>query len=300
MKNKITTETFIEKAQLIHGDKYDYRYSEYVGSKDKIIIICSIHGEFYQTPNKHLHGQGCPKCVGLNKSTNDFINEAKKTHNDWYDYSHVEYAGATKIVKIICPIHGLFEQTPDKHLHSCGCSKCGYLNSSIKQAQNVDEFIKKSNLIHYNEYDYSQVHYVNAKTKVKIICNKHGAFEQTPTNHLSGKGCSICKKSKGELIIRNFLLKKMIKFEQNKTFQNCKNIFLLSFDFYLPDNNMLIEFDGLQHFKAIDYYGGDMAHQKQKINDEIKNNFAKENNINLIRIPYMKINNIEQILNNVI
>jgi hypothetical protein len=89
------------------------------------------------------------------------------------------------------PVH--FEQTPHDHLKGSGCLKC-----SGKEKSNTEEFIKKSNEIHNNTYDYSLVNYINCENKVIMICKKHGQFKQMPHSHLDGKGCKICKNSKGE------------------------------------------------------------------------------------------------------
>ena len=121
---KSTTKEFINKAQKIHGDKYDYSLVEYIGSFSKVKIICKKHGEFIQMPNKHLCGRGCPKC-GKRLSTEEFIKSVKKIHINKYDYSLVKYYDSFTKVKIICPIHGIFEQSPVNHSQGSGCQKCG-------------------------------------------------------------------------------------------------------------------------------------------------------------------------------
>ena len=121
---------------------------------------------------------------------------------------------------------------------------------------------------------------------MKIICPIHGVFEQTPNSHLRGSGCPICKTSKGELEIQRILYNKNIKYITQYTFDNCKNKRKLPFDFYLPDYNMCIEFDGKQHYETIKYWGGEETLIKTKNNDKIKTNYCKNNNIKLIRIKY--------------
>lgn len=142
-KVKSKTSDFISKAKLIHGDKYDYSKVNYVNSKIKINIICPKHGEFHQTPNSHLQGQGCPKCVGLNKTNDEWIDEARAIHHDKYDYSNVIYINAKTKINIICPIHGEFSQTPSAHLDGHGCPKCGNL-SSIAEDE-IFNFLKRLN-----------------------------------------------------------------------------------------------------------------------------------------------------------
>jgi len=126
MSKKITTEDFIQKAKKVHVDRYDYSLVDYVDSKTNIKIICREHNYiFSQSPNKHLNGRGCPKCVGKNKTTEDFINKAKDVHKNKYEYSLTNYINSQTKVKIICSIHGVFEQDTSNHLSGQGCPVCG-------------------------------------------------------------------------------------------------------------------------------------------------------------------------------
>lgn len=123
----------------------------------------------------------------MNK-TEQFINKAKEIHGNRYDYSLVEFIKSNEKVIISCKIHNFFEQTPSNHLYlKQGCQKCA--NNYLS---NTAEFIEKATKIHKIKYDYSKVEYVNAKTKVIIICRQHGIFNQQPNDHLNGKGCLKC------------------------------------------------------------------------------------------------------------
>jgi hypothetical protein len=124
--------------------------------------------------------------MGKRKTTEEFIKMAKSIHGDGYDYSLVEYKNNKTKVKIICHEHGIFEQKPIHHLRGHGCHECGDKRLTTKQ------FIEKAKSIHKDKYDYSLVEYKNNKTKVRIICPEHGAFEQRPNDHLRGRGCSKC------------------------------------------------------------------------------------------------------------
>ena len=188
-----TTKEFINKAREVHGDKYDYSKAKYVRSNTKVCIICPEHGEFWQKPNRHLSGDGCPKC-GIESrqkirslTTEEFIKKSSEIHGNKYDYSKVNYVGTHTKVCIICPEHGEFWQAPNSHLKGSGCPKC----SGVAKL-NTTEFIKKAREIHGNKYDYTKVKYVNAHTKVCIICPEHGEFLQAPYAHLNGRGCSKC------------------------------------------------------------------------------------------------------------
>jgi len=194
--NKI--KEFIRKAREVHGDTYDYSKVEYVNNKTKVIIICKEHGNFEQTPDSHLRGCGCPKC-GIEKratnrrsSTDEFINKAHEIHGYKYDYSKVEYKKAIEKVIIICKEHGNFEQVPNSHLNGSGCPTCADETRNVKKTTTTDEFKTKAQEIHGYKYDYSKVEYVNCKSKVIMLCNEHGEFEQTPDDHLQGRGCNKC------------------------------------------------------------------------------------------------------------
>ena len=116
---------FVEEAKEMHGEKYNYSKTIYKGIFTKIIIICPCHGEFLQTPYAHLHSNGCRRCSGLSPlTTEEFIERAKETHNNKYDYSKSEYKNATTKIKIICIEHGEFLQMPPSHLSGAGCPKC--------------------------------------------------------------------------------------------------------------------------------------------------------------------------------
>ena len=150
---------------------------------------------------------------------------------------------------------------------------------------NTKEFIENSIKTHGDKYDYSKVEYKNANEKVIIICSKHGEFLQKPNAHTSGKtGCPICIETKGETAIRVFLENENINFIPQKKFNECKNLYPLSFDFFLPDYNICIEFDGEQHFRVVEFWNNNL--EENQLRDGIKNKFCKENNIRLIRIRY--------------
>lgn len=220
-----------------------------------------------------------------------FLDKANKIHNNFFDYSKAIYINNKKNINIICPLHGDYWQRPDHHLMGSKCPSC-----SNVQRINTDKFIEKANGIHYNKYNYSKVKYINAKTKVCIICPKHGEFWQIPLNHVNEKkGCLNCKESIGEKAISIFLIENNIKFERQKKFEECKNERILFFDFYLPKYNILIEFDGRQHYMN-EVSWGKNYYNIINIRDNIKNNFAKNNNIKLLRIPFWKKSEINLIL----
>ncbi len=301
MSVKKTTEQFIKEAIEIHGNKYDYSKSLYTGSHKKLIIVCKKHGKFFQNPTGHIHNkQGCPKCANVYvPTTEEFIKKMNILHKNKYNYSKCVYKGSNKKIKIICPIHGEFLQRVAEHRTGCGCKKCVQCHN-----WNTKEYIEKAKKIHGNEYDYSKTEYKNARTKIKIICPIHGMFEQRPNSHLNGCGCSVCKISHGESKILQFLIKNKIDYITEKSFLGCKNPKtggLLKYDFYIPSKNLLIEFDGAQHFRQTwlkNFITCDADLKSIQYRDKIKTKFAKNNGIKLLRIPYTKIKSTEKILTN--
>jgi very-short-patch-repair endonuclease len=230
----------------------------------------------------------------------EFIKRANKIHNFKYDYSKTVYINAKTKLTIICKIHKEFNQRAIDHLNGYGCKLCKFDNQKLT----TERFIEKAKNIHGNKYNYSKVEYKRNSIKVIIICNKHGEFEQTPNTHLDKCGCPKCKTSIGEKIIREWLLEKSIKFEEQKYFNGClsnKNKRLL-FDFYIPDLNICIEFDGKQH--SVPYsFSSDKSDETKLKNfeiiqqrDNIKTQYCSSNNIRLLRIKHSDINRINNIL----
>lgn len=194
MSRNLTTEEFIYRARLKHGDKYDYSKVIYKNFSTKVCVICPIHGEFWITPAHHLYGTGCAKCAGVNKRTIDeFISQAREVHGNKYDYSKAKYINSKTKICIICPEHGEFWQTPNEHLLGHNCPKCAAIKRGNLERSSTEEFIRKAIEIHGDYYDYSKVIYVNNRTKVCIICPIHGEFLQRPSDHLQGKGCIKCR-----------------------------------------------------------------------------------------------------------
>jgi hypothetical protein len=198
----VDTESFIRRARIKFGDKFDYSLTEFVSSQSKVKIICPIHSIFETSPSVHLRKEGgCKLCANSNNgkrariSQEDFISRSVDVHKNFYDYSKVEYVDYDTKVTIICPIHSDFIQTPDAHLHGKGCTKCGLAKLQKLNSSGAEKFIKSAEKLHSNFYDYSKVEYINNRTKVSVGCPSHGYFSVSPSNHLKGKGCPSCAKS---------------------------------------------------------------------------------------------------------
>lgn len=253
---KLTTKIFIKRSIEKHGVFYDYSKVSYTNSKTKVTIICPIHGEFQQIPNSHTIGAGCTKCgfyKNTNKKTTDqFIKSAESLHGKKYDYSKVNYIHSKKPIIIICSIHGEFQQTPNGHLRCGGCGKCGYLAEGLRKRTTIDDFIKKSNKIHNNKYEYNSSIFTRTTDKLDILCKLHGIFTQNAANHLAGAGCYKCSStiSKPEENIKKILDDLGIMYIH----QNRKLIPPYEIDFVIPSLKMAIEFNGLYYHS--DNFGG--------------------------------------------
>ena len=303
---QLTTEEFIRRAKEVWGDRYTYEKSVYTTSKSKVIVTCSIHGDFPTTAYDFLKGHGCPSC-GMDvvkqkrrKPQDDFIAQCKAIHGDRYDYSQTVYKGKRKKVTIICREHGPFEQWPDGHLAGQGCKWCKCDMQKDLFSMGRDEFIFKARKVHGDKYDYSQVVYVNNKTNVTVICPEHGPFEVMPQDHIQKKnGCPKCQTSKGETSIHVWLDAHGIKHDWHKPIHTPMAIgkrkkFVP--DFYVESANLIIEFNGEQHYKPKELWGGEKQLKNQQRRDAALREFCKQEGFRLLEIPYTDFDRIEEIL----
>lgn len=318
-KQRKSQETFLKEITKMYGNRYDFSKVEYVNDQTKVCIIChekdefgEEHGEFLVTPNNFLKGRKCPKCQKRAKLTKEvFVKKSKLVHEDKYDYTESEVHGIDTDVKIVCPIHGEFWQTPYKHMMGRGCPKCGNIKKGISNRNDFSELKDKFNKIHNFKYDYSQAKYVGLDTKIKIICPIHGEFWQFPYIHSKGCGCPKCNESKLEKEIRELLENRKINFD----YRNRKLIWLngLELDFYLPKYNIAIECQGIQHFKPTNF--GKTKNEKKLLleyektieRDDKKRKLCKENGVKLlyysnlgIEYPYKVFEDKEELLNEIL
>lgn len=206
IKQRLTKEIFIEHSIEKHGNKYDYSKVVYINNHTVVLIFCKKCDKYFeQIPSRHMNGAGCNDCAIKKNSDNSrsdrdtFIKNAQSIHGNHYDYSKVIYISAATKVIIICPTHGEFLQTPNKHFnHSQGCNDCAIIKNSNNLRKTTEEFINEAKQIYGELYDYSNVNYISCNEYVNIKCNLHNIyFEQTPSCHLSNKtGCTKCISSK--------------------------------------------------------------------------------------------------------
>ena len=360
MRIEKSKKRFFEEAPKIHNNYYDYSKVDFKGVCEEITIICPEHGDFLQIARSHLKGYGCEKCgvekikhTKIEKSKKKFFEEAPNIHNNYYDYSKVDFKGVCIKVIIICPKHGEFLQKPSKHLKGQGCNKCGEERTADRQRKTLDEFVKQAKEKHGEDhYNYDDAKYINSDTPINIYCNFHNkSFLQTPDSHLSGCGCNDCgteKRSKQKISVasqkfweiankdeqldfskfeytksrekstiickkcnqyfqsspNNYLSGKSCPLCKNKseaklydkicnTYQTirqcnydwCKNVntkCYFPFDFCIEKNKIIIELDGIQHFKKVKHFRKTPEEQKER--DLYKQKCANDNGYSIIRI----------------
>ena len=274
---------------------------EYSGGHTNIRHRCKVcKHEWDARPNNVLSGFGCPMC-GIQKAKEVRM----KTHNEYVmqlsiKNSNIEaieqYNGANTPIKHYCKLHNIeFYIRPSDALSGDGCKKCHHErihNSKVKpQYQYEEELIEQ----HINIQIIDA--YVNAITPVAHRCLTCGnEWLATPNNILRGSGCPRCDESRGEKTITSWLNNHQIQFIPQHRFDGCKDKYTLPFDFYLVDYNICIEYQGEQHYRPIDFFGGVEKFKILQLHDKIKKDYCSDNNIPLLRIKYDE--NIEEELEN--
>lgn len=318
--HKMTTEEFIKKANFVHNGYFSYDKCVFNGVSNKVNVTCPIHGDFEVKANNHLNGCNCKKCqkngykhkitklTKINASTKkltteEFIKKAKEKHGNKYSYEKVIYEKSNKHVLVTCSIHGDFLITPNHLLSGRGCAKCS------KNYKYTDkEFIEKLITIFGEKYLYDKVEYVSTHKQILIGCKTHGYFKIQPSNLLRGEGCPKCNESKLEQEICDLLNEYNINFIQQKHF---KWLGKQSLDFYLPEYNIGIECQGIQHFEPIQFSSNNEKNDERfrqiKVLDDKKRKLCEKNNIYLLyfanykyKFPYEVITNKKYLMTKIL
>lgn len=285
---------------------------KYVNNTSKLIFKCECGNEF-ETTFKEFKGRkdrnyckrqcnDCGEKIRINKrrkSQKQFEKEVMVLKNREYLVlgKYINANTKIKLQHIVCG--HIFYMRPGVFLNSQNCPKC-----YGTPRKTTEEFAKEVYVLTNGDYDVLG-EYVNNKEKILMKHNTCGnIWESTPNQFLRGTYCPKCAViSKGEVRIRNYLEKKNISFEEQFKIKECKHINPLPFDFAIMKNNnlhLLIEYNGEQHFRPTRFSNADVKFKEIIRNDSIKRKYCKENNINLLEIPYMKFNEIEKILNNIL
>lgn len=298
--HQLTKEEFCKREKDIVSGEYEF-IGEYEKSNTKALFRHTLCGtEWNIKPNNFAHGKRCPKC------------QCKKTHDkqrfdkDFFcertqDIKSGEYSligeyinnGAKTLFKHnACGYEWLI--APSNFTAKHRCPRCAGVERLSKET-----FCSKESDINSGEYTMLG-DYKNAKKKTLFKHNVCGfIWSAPPSGFQSGRRCPRCNESRGERVISDFLQKKELPFIRQKRFPGCHYKRELPFDFYVNDD-FLIEFDGRQHYMSVDHFGGEVEFEKRKRLDSIKTQWARDNNIPLIRIPYTEFDNTEQIVTDAI
>ena len=287
-------ECFREENYTLISDEKDYK-----NAQSKLDVICANDHKIKMSWNSFQRGTRCRECskirIGesLRKDFNDVVNILKE---NGYEYLEGEYVNNLSKLKLRCSNgHEFFSTYGKIQSTGRGCAKCSRaLNDSKKRLsnENVNEYINSLN------YKWISGFYKNNESKLNIVCDKGHEFTSRLGNLKSGNRCPSCRISKGESKVRDVLEKYNIEFKQHYKFDDCIFYKKLTFDFYLPSHNIIIEYDGVFHYQIIKGKGGVDSFIDGKIRDTVKNVYCENNNIKLIRIPYWEFDNIENILMN--
>lgn len=297
---KKTHEEFIE--EMFDINPFIEILSTYINSTTKVECRCLADGceHIWKTKPSHLlDGHGCPKCAHRNLgkkltlSNEEFVTRVK-LHNENIELLS-DYVNAFTKIKYRCLVCGYIGYALPHNLIRDNCPRC-----SQHERYTTESFRQKISSINPDILVVGE--YVNNTTKIECLCLKDGNHWMTePRLLLIGYGCPQCNETSGELSVRLWLEKHNINYIFQKTFEGCKNVRLLPFDFYLPKYNCCIEYQGRQHYEPVDFSGKGMEYAKEQLciiqnRDNIKNEYCKNNGISLLRIPYFK--NVEEELNN--
>ena len=304
MPARLTQESVLKKIKEVHGDNYDLSKVVYVNRRTKITVGCRNHEPIYywKTRAEQLfRGQGCFICgkkkAGLVRRTvfNDFIAEAKKNHIDKYwkrytvDKSTYKHTGEK--ITVYCSEHNIsWEIVANAFKSGQGCRVCSFEKTASARRMPLDEIIKRAKKLHGNKYEYSKaVQPDNQTEEIIVTCPKHGEFESIVGNHINPdirSGCPVCNSSRGEKKLSIYFESKGIKYETQKTFEGLKSEGKLKCDFYLPDYNVVIEYNGRQHYEPVRAFGGINEFKKTINRDKIKEKYCNDNGIRYEVIKY--------------
>lgn len=258
---------------------------DYLGANEKTLIKCNNCGhEWYAIPRSVKSSKhGCPKCgylkANYEKAFNYFINKYSSEK-----YELIEFESCHKVT-VKCKICGAIRTTTADNIYRYGCPNCSLIKGSQIQRLTKEQFINNSIKVHGTFYDYSKAEVIDYNTKVCIICPKHGEFWQSPRKHYGDKcGCPKCASSHGERLICQILNDLNINYQYQVKIKNPYNDNNFIIDFKI--DNIIIEYNGQQHYTPVEHFGGELRFQQQKQRDEYLKRYCEDYNIKLLEIPY--------------
>ena len=248
---RISYDTFVERLKEKHGNKIDISFVDkknFSYKRKKYKFVCKNHGEFFNYATSVIANHGCPMCgndeIGnkLRKPKEEFLKEAKEKHGNKYDYSKITKLEPKKILTIICNEHGIFKTKMKTHLNNDhgGCLDC------IGNVYDTDSFINKAKSIYGDTYNYDNVIYERSNKHVEIICKEHGSFLISPNNHLRGKQCPSCvrSRSKNEIYLYEKIKEDFPNLDIRNNYRDLPEIEGFEVDIAILDLGLYIEWNG--------------------------------------------------------
>ncbi|MGN1372239.1 MAG: hypothetical protein ACI4XM_08205 [Candidatus Coprovivens sp.] len=290
--------TYEDVKNYIESFGYVLLSKEYTNNRTNLKMKCDNEHECEISLSNFKKGRRCKHCKSQKLSEQFKIpyEEVKEYIESFgYELLSKEYVNANEYILINPPCeHEAYEVTFSAFKNQGQrCPKCANEHRNDNKKSSYEE-IKKE--FEKEGYKLLSEEYENSKKKLSVQCPKGHKYETSYGNFQQGKRCPHCNESKGEKEIEDILNKYQVNFCSQYKFDNCRLQRRLPFDFYLPQYNCCIEFDGEQHYKIVEYWGGLDGFVSRVIRDTIKNEYCKNNNIKLIRIRYEEIDSIEEIL----
>ncbi len=280
---KKTDAQFKREVKNVVGDEYEF-LEPYQGSLTKIKVKHSECGNIYKVaPSNFLKGTRCPFCQIRDRSKTDaqFKKEVYDSVGGEYTFLGPYINNSTKIKVRHNKCRNTYEVRPNDFLNG---RRCPYCAGHIKKTN--AQFKKEVSDLVGDEYKFLDS-YVNNNTKLRVKhCRCGNIYSVSPSNFKQGYRCPYCSSPKGEDIINKILKTMGIEYKYQKTFDDLKDTNLLSYDFYIPDQGILIEYQGIQHYQPIDVFGGEDQFKLQQKHDRMKADYAKSHNYHLIAVPY--------------
>ena len=288
--------TIEEIRQAFEERGYTLLSTEYINAYHDLEFICPCGHKDKIRWNSFSQGKGCKQCGIISrteKKTTSYEEVKKAFEEKGYILLSKEYNNAHEQLNCICPKGHECKMRFNDLNHGHGCKECG--NELRSEVQRTDYETIKNGIEKEEGYELLTKEYKNNKQKLLVKCPKGHTYPTTWNRFQQGLKCPICNIPKGEETISNLLKELNIEFVHD---QYIWQGVLLRPDFFLPDFNLVIEFDGIQHFKPVEHFGGEEGFKKRQIKDKEKNDYCREHNIDILRIPYTEFENIEKIIKN--
>ena len=277
---------------------------QYINNKTPIKLYCTVCDYTWKSTSHDLHhGHGCPRCgrrLGASKRVKPHEQFVRELHDISPTILVVgSYVGNNKKIKCKCLVCGHeWNPQPSNLLQGSGCPECAKIAKNMAMTKSHQQFIDDLYAVNPNIQPLEP--YVNSKTKIQFQCLIDGTiWPSAPNTVLRGHGCPTCSESRGEATIRDYLLNHGIEHHTQHRFKDCKDLRPLPFDFFIPQYNLVIEYDGKQHFEPIQFGGVSMEQAEQSFkecqeHDAIKTEYCKQHSINILRIPYTEFDHIQE------